>query len=93
MVGYVTTIKEKLIENETIREQARNNTEEQFHMGDFKEILLDTVIDAKDGHNRISDQLLKDERIFTAMQGLLGKMVYQALTQGKPGDANMRAGL
>ncbi len=46
-------------------------------MGDFKDILTDIVIERQDGYNKIASQLLKDERIFTAMQGMLAKMVYQ----------------
>lgn len=81
MVGYVTTIKGKLMEDETLAKQAANNTEEQFRMGDFKERLTDIILDGQDAHNSIADQLLKDERIFSAMQRMLAKMVYQAFAQ------------
>jgi hypothetical protein len=67
MVGYVTTITEKLMESEALAEQARNNSEQQFAMGDFKDIMTDAIIDSQDGHNSIAGQLLKDERVFTAM--------------------------
>ena len=33
--------------------------------------------EGQDAHNSIAGQLLKDERIFTAMQGMLAKMVWQ----------------
>ncbi|MFB0936143.1 MAG: hypothetical protein QMB52_10245 [Propionivibrio sp.] len=81
MVGYVTTIKGKLLESEILAEQAENNTEQQFIMGDFKDVLTDIIIDGQDAHNNIADQLLKDDRIFAAMQGMLAKMVYQAFAQ------------
>ena len=77
MVGYVTTIKGKLLENDTLKEQAANNSEQQFAMGDFKDILTDIVIEGQDAHNSIADQFLKNERIFSAMQGMLAKMVWQ----------------
>ena len=83
MIGYVTTIKGKLMEDETLAEQAANNTEEQFRMGDFKERLTDIILDGQEGHNSIANQLLKDERIFAAMQGMLAKMVYQAFAERK----------
>lgn len=78
MVGYVTTIKGKLLENDELAEQARNNKEEQFALGSFKDILTDIIIDGQERHNKIADQLLKDERVFAAMQGMLAKLVYQA---------------
>lgn len=77
LVGYVTTLKGKLMEDETLAEQASNNTEEQFAMGDFKDRLADIILDTQEAHNSIADQLLKDPRIFTAMQAMLAKMVYQ----------------
>jgi type I restriction enzyme R subunit len=82
MVGYVTTIKGKLLENETLKEQAASNSEQQFAMGDFKDILTDIVIDGQEAHNAIAAQLLKDERIFAAMQGMLAKMVWQQFQKG-----------
>lgn len=82
MVGYVTTIKGKLLENDTLKEQAANNSEQQFSMGDFKEILTDIVIEGQEAHNSIAAQLLKDERIFAAMQGMLAKMVWQQFQKG-----------
>lgn len=81
LVGYVTTIKGKLLENETLAEQAAHNSEQQFAMGDFKDILTDIIIEGQEGHNNIADQLLKDDRIFAVMQGMLAKMVYQAFAK------------
>ncbi|OYY94438.1 MAG: hypothetical protein B7Y41_06275 [Hydrogenophilales bacterium 28-61-23] len=81
LVGYVTTIKGKLLENTALAEQAENNSETQFTLGDFKDILTDIIIEGQEGHNKIADQLLKDDRIFAAMQGMLAKMVYQSFAQ------------
>jgi type I restriction enzyme R subunit len=84
MVGYVTTIKGKLLESETLKEQVANNSEQQFAMGDFKDILTDIVIEGQEAHNAIAGQLLKDQRIFAAMQGMLAKMVWQQFQKGSP---------
>jgi len=81
LVGYVTTIKGKLMENEALAAQAASNTEQQFAMGDFKEVFTDIIIEGQEAHNSIANQLLKDERVFAAMQGMLAKMVYQAFAQ------------
>lgn len=83
LVGYVTTIAGKLMENEELAEQAANNTEEQFGLGDFKDAFTDVVIEGQEAHNRIAEQLLKDERIFAAMQGMLAKMVWQKFQTGR----------
>lgn len=76
-IGAVTTWKGHLLANETLAAQAKNNTEEQFELGNFKEAFADIVIYAQDAQNRIADQLLKDDRIFGVMQRILGKMVGQ----------------
>ena len=84
-VGALTTWKGHLLANETLAEQAKSNTEEQFAMGDFKELLTGIVIDAQDAQNSIADQLLKDERIFGVMQRMLAKMVWQQFQQANGG--------
>ena len=38
----------------------------------------DIVLEGQEAHNSIADQLLKDERIMAAMQGMLATMVYKA---------------
>ncbi len=76
-IGALTAWKGHLLANETLSEQAKNNSEEQFAMGDFKDVLTGIVIDAQDAQNNIADQLLKDERIFGVMQRMLAKMVWQ----------------
>ena len=82
MVGYVTTIKGKLLESEKLAEQAANNSEAQFAMGDFKSIFTDIVVEGMDAHNNIAKQLLSDDRILAAMQAMMAGMVYKAFQQG-----------
>lgn len=74
-----------LMESDTLAEQAKNNTEEQFALGDFKNIMTDIIIEGQDAHNNIAEQLLKDDRIFAAMRGMLAKMVFQAFAQNRQG--------
>lgn len=66
-----------MLESEELAQQAANNTEQQFALGDFKNAFTDVVINGQEAHNSIAEQLLKDERIFAAMQGMLAKMVWQ----------------
>lgn len=79
LVGYVTMIKGKLLESDKLAEQAANNTAEQFAMGDFKEVLTDLVIEGQEAHNKIADQLLKDERTFAAIQSVLSDVIWHQL--------------
>lgn len=81
MVGYVTTIHGKLLESSKLAEQAANNNAEQFNLGDFKDVLTDIIIEGQETHNLIADQLLKDERLFVAMQVMLANMTYKSFQQ------------
>ena len=76
-LGAVAAWQGHLMANDSLAEQAKNNSEEQFSMGDFKDAFMDVVIDAKDASNSIADQMLKDDRIFARMQQMLAKMVWQ----------------
>jgi type I restriction enzyme, R subunit len=80
-VGAVSTWQGRLMTSEKLADQARNNNEDQFAMGDFKDAFTDIVIEAQDAHNSIADQLLKDERIFGVMQKLVAKMVWNKFQQ------------
>ena len=80
-LGAVTTWQGHLAANDKLAAQARNNSEEQFAMGDFKDAFTDIVIEAQDAHNHIAEQLLKDERIFGVMQKMVAKMVWQKFQQ------------
>lgn len=76
-VGVITSWHGRLKANDDIAAQAKNNSEEQFAMGGFKGAFMDVVIDAQDAQNAIADQMLKDPRIFGAVQSMVAKMVWK----------------
>ena len=78
MVGYVTTIQGKLLENKTLAAQAENNTKEQFGLGDFESAHMDAILDSQNAHNRIAERLLKDKSAFASFQKLMVDVVYDA---------------
>lgn len=83
-IAYLMTMEIKLLENEQLAEQAANNSEEQFSLGDFKDIFSNTVIVGMEAHNSIAKQLLLDERIFAAMQGVMATAVYKEFKGRRP---------
>jgi type I restriction enzyme, R subunit len=80
-IGALTAWSGRLAANEKVAEQATNNSEEQFALGDFKDAFMDVVIDANDAQNSIADQLLKNPRIFGVMQSMMAKMVWKQFQQ------------
>lgn len=83
-VGSLTAWAGHLEQNEKLAAQARNNSVEQFEMGDFKDTFTDIVIEAQDAHNQIAEQLLKDQRIFGVIQKMVAKMVWQKFQPSGP---------
>jgi type I restriction enzyme R subunit len=81
-IGAVTSWQGRLMASDKLADQAKNNSEEQFALGDFKDEFMDVVIDAQDSHNSIAEQLLKDERILGVMQKMVAKMVWKGFQQG-----------
>ena len=81
MVGYVTTIQGKLLENKTLAAQAENNTKEQFGLGDFESAHMDAILDSQNAHNRIAERLLKDKSAFASFQKLMVDVVYDAFRE------------
>jgi type I restriction enzyme R subunit len=81
-IGSVTVWTGRLMADEKLADQAKNNSQEQFSMGDFKDAFMDVVIDAQDSHNAIADQLLKDDRVLMVMQKMVAQMVWRGFQQG-----------
>ena len=82
-LSYVNgVIKGKMMENETLRQQAANNSKEQFAQSpDLSKALLDAIIDAYAAHESMSKQALNSEKVREGLKDvLLGPAkLYEAL--------------
>lgn len=75
-------IKGKLLENETLIQQASNNSKQQFaNSPDLKEALMHAIMDALDAHTAMSSQALGSERVRTGLKDILlgPAQLYEAL--------------
>lgn len=75
-------IKGKLLENETLIQQAANNSKEQFaNSPDLSSALLNAIMDALDAHTSMSTQALDSQRVRDGLKDtLLGPaQLYEAL--------------
>jgi type I restriction enzyme R subunit len=69
---YVNFIKGKLMESETLKQQAANNTKEQFaNSPDLKSELMNAIIDALDAHSLMSKQALGSEAVQQGLRDVL----------------------
>ncbi len=87
-------LKGKLLENETLMQQAASNSKEQFaNSPDLKDALLHAIMDALDAHQAMSSQALGSERVRDGLKEvLLGPaQLYEALRAkqdiGRAGNA------
>jgi type I restriction enzyme R subunit len=72
LVYVNNVIKGKLLESEKLRQQAANNTKEQFaHSPDLKSELLNAIMGALDAHNAMSTQALNSEQVQQGLKNVL----------------------
>ena len=72
LVYVNNVIKGKLLESSVLREQATNNSKEQFaNSPDLKKELLNAIIAALDAHSTMSSQAINSERIQNGMRDIL----------------------
>ena len=77
-------IKYKLMESDTLKQQAANNSKEQFaNSPDLKNELMNAIIGALDAHNTMSTQALGSEKVRSGLRDvLLGPAkLYEALRE------------
>jgi len=82
-------LKGKLLENETLVQQAASNSKEQFaNSPDLKDALMHAIMDALDAHTTMSTQALGSERVREGLKDILlgPAQLYEALrARGDPG--------
>jgi type I restriction enzyme R subunit len=72
LVYVNNVIKGKLLESETLRQQATNNTKEQFaNSPDLNSELLNAIMGALDAHNLMSTQALNSEAVQRGIKDIL----------------------
>jgi type I restriction enzyme R subunit len=77
----VNHIAGKMLESETLAQQAAHNNKEQFGMGDFRTVLMDTVIDAHDKHRSMTEQVMASDRVKEEFAKILLDVVYDGFKQ------------
>ena len=72
LVYVNSVIKGKLLESETLQQQAANNTKEQFaNSPDLKSELLNAIMGALDAHNLMSTQALNSPTVQNGIKDIL----------------------
>jgi type I restriction enzyme R subunit len=72
LVYVNNVIKGKLLESEILKQQAANNTKEQFaNSPDLKTELMNAIIGALEAHTAMSSQALESERVREGIKDVL----------------------
>ena len=72
LVYVNNVIKGKLLESETLRQQAASNTKEQFaNSPDLKSEILNAIMGALDAHTTMSKQALSSPEVRSGMKDIL----------------------
>jgi type I restriction enzyme R subunit len=78
LLNYANHIRDKMMENDLLAQQAATNSKEQFALGDFNDVMMDTVIEGLDNYQSMASQVLGNERVKKGFADLLLDLVYQA---------------
>ncbi len=90
LVYVNNVIKGKLLESETLKQQATNNTKEQFaNSPDLETELMNAIIGALEAHTAMSTQALDSELVQIGIKDvLLGPArLYESLREQSVGEA------
>jgi type I restriction enzyme R subunit len=90
LVYVNSVIKGKLLESQTLRQQATNNTKEQFaNSPDLKTELLNAIMGALDAHTSMSTQALNSSLVRSGMKDIL--LNHAGLWEGLRGQTTAMA--
>ncbi|MBS0244449.1 MAG: HsdR [Proteobacteria bacterium] len=90
-VAYAQHIAGKMMEDEVLAEQAKQNTKEQFEGGHFKSAYMDAVVDGFDNYKSMAEQVMGNDDVKEKFGKLLLDMVYAGLRARNvpPGQAGV----
>jgi type I restriction enzyme, R subunit len=81
LLSYANHIRDKMLENPTLGEQAQHNTKEQFALGDFRTAMMEAVAEGLESYQSMAGQVLGNERIREGFATVLLDIVYTALKE------------
>jgi type I restriction enzyme, R subunit len=78
LLNYANHIRDKMLENKTLANQAAANEIDQFGASpDFDKVMMKAVVDAFKSHKSMSEQVLKKDSVKDGLSDLLLSMVYE----------------
>jgi len=78
-LNFTNYVRDKMVENPVLQQQARANSKEQFALGEFQAALTRATIATLGNHRAMAGQVLADARKRADFGALLLDMVWQEL--------------
>lgn len=87
LLNYATHIRDRMLEDATLRQQAATNTRDQFEVsGAFTQVMIDSVIGGLDSYESMARQVLSSDGVKAEFRKLLVDMVYEAVQQERKSE-------
>ena len=88
LLTYARHITDKMLESGTLAKQAESNNKEQFALGDFSSVFMDTIIEGLDNYQSMAEQVLTKDQTRKGFERLVLDAVYQGFNQLRKENAN-----
>ncbi len=85
LVNYAIGVRDKLMENPELAQQAATNSKDQFAQGDIKEAVVGAVIEHMDVNNDMANQVLNNPRTLEGFMRLMVDLVYEGFERRRAG--------
>jgi type I restriction enzyme, R subunit len=85
LLNYASHVRDKMLENPLLEQQAHHNSKEQFALGDFKPALMNAVISGLDNYQEMAKQVLSNETAREGFAAVVLELVYNAFQQREIG--------
>ena len=81
LVNYALGVRDKLMENSELAQQAANNSKDQFSQGDIKDAVVDAVIEHMEVNNDMANQVLNNPKTMDGFMRLMVDLVYEGFSK------------
>ena len=81
LLTYASHVRDKMLENPLLEQQAQHNSKEQFALGDFKPALMKAVIAGLDNYQGMAKQVLSNDTAREGFAAVVLDLVYDAFAK------------
>ena len=91
MLAVAHHVSGRMLQNPDLAQQAASNSKEQFAMGDYPKVFMDTLVDALDGYQGVVEQVLAQEGTRAGFERLVLELVYRGFAEKRDGQTGQDA--